>query len=443
MASATSNVAPVKVSEKQGRASQKSVQRYYKTDVTTLGDGSTMRETYRTDAKGNNSVKVQEVRIDKNGNETKNEISSNATAGEKRALQDPNSQLRTSIKNQTKDAGDVVQKNESDAANGELTDVGKKNQNILGGGSGNDASNDGGDGKPALDSGSAASGTRDQFPNCRYPLDIGQLTMDVIKIDMFKYIPSGFNKKGFGFNSSDTSGRTSPDRSSIGSVVLPIPGGISDQNKCDWGSSSATALDIAKANFATSAIFEGLQKGVKTGLDDVKKVFESQGAAGQAIGMAIAGQVSGVDGLLQRTTGNIFNPNMELLFKGPALRPFSFKFKLTPRSADESREVIKIIRFFKQGMAPIRSEANLFLKSPHTFRLAYLHRGKNGELHRGLNMFKEVALQGFGVNYTPNGNYATYSDGIPVAYEMSMTFTELEPIFNDDYPNDNDASIGF
>ncbi len=305
--------------------------------------------------------------------------------------------------------------------------------------------NESSDTKPAADSGptddgSAAEGTREQFPNCRYPLDIGQLTMDVMKFDMYKYVPSGFNKQGFGF---DTGGRQGADRSSIGSVVLPIPGGIADQNKCDWGSSSATALDIAKANFASSAIFDGLGEGVKTGINDIKKLFDNKGDSTTAIGMAIAAQVSGVDGLLQRTTGNVFNPNMELLFKGPALRPFSFKFKLTPRSADESKEVIKIIRFFKQGMAPIRSQSNLFLKSPHTFRIAYLHRGADGQLHRGLNMFKEVALQGFGVNYTPNGNYATYSDGIPVAYEISMTFTELEPVFNDDYPTDNDASIGF
>ena len=303
--------------------------------------------------------------------------------------------------------------------------------------------NESADTKPAsgpTDDGSAAEGTREQFPNCRYPLDIGQLTMDVMKFDMYKYVPSGFNQQGFGFN---TSARQGADRSSIGSVVLPIPGGIADQNKCDWGSSSATALDIAKANFASSAIFDGLGEGVKTGINDIKKLFDNKGDSTTAIGMAIAAQVSGVDGLLQRTTGNVFNPNMELLFKGPALRPFSFKFKLTPRSADESKEVIKIIRFFKQGMAPIRSQANLFLKSPHTFRIAYLHRGADGQLHRGLNMFKEVALQGFGVNYTPNGNYATYSDGIPVAYEISMTFTELEPVFNDDYPTDNDASIGF
>ena len=286
----------------------------------------------------------------------------------------------------------------------------------------------------------SAEGTREQFPNCRYPLDIGSLTMDVMKFDMYKYVPNKFSAARFGM---DNSGRQGADRASIGSVVLPITAGISDQNKCDWGSSSMTIFDMAKANIATSAIFDGLGEGVKTGLGEIKKVFDQKGESSTAIGMAFAAQAAGVDKLLPRLTGNVFNPNMELLFKGPALRPFSFKFKLTPRSADESKEVIKIIRFFKQGMAPIRSSSNLFLKSPHTFRIAYLHRGADGQLHRGLNMFKEVALQGFGVNYTPNGNYATYSDGIPVAYEITMSFTELEPVFNDDYPNDNDASIGF
>ena len=94
-------------------------------------------------------------------------------------------------------------------------------------------------------------------------------------------------------------------------------------------------------------------------------------------------------------------------------------------------------------MAPIRSQSNLFLKSPHTFRLAYLHRGESGELHQKLNAFKECALQGFGVNYTPNGNYATYSDGTMVSYEVTMTFMELEPIFNDEYGEFNDEFIGF
>ena len=151
MASATSKVAPVKISEKQGRASSKSVQKYYVTDVTTLADGSIIRETYSSDANGNNKQKVQEVRVDKDGKITKDEISPGATAGEKKALKDPNSPLRQSIRTQTKDAGDAVQKNEAEAAAGGLTSVGKKNQKVVGGDSGNDAENDndGANTKPA------------------------------------------------------------------------------------------------------------------------------------------------------------------------------------------------------------------------------------------------------------------------------------------------------
>ena len=144
--------------------------------------------------------------------------------------------------------------------------------------------NESADTKPAADSeptddGSAAEGTREQFPNCRYPLDIGQLTMDVIKFDMFKYVPGGFSSTTFG---SDTSARQSAGRSSIGSVVLPIPGGIADQNKCDWGSSNMSILDISKAKIAKDAIFEGLGEGFSSAMNEIKKVFEPALAAATA-----------------------------------------------------------------------------------------------------------------------------------------------------------------
>ena len=138
---------------------------------------------------------------------------------------------------------------------------------------------------------------------------------------------------------------------------------------------------------------------------------------------------------------------MELLFRGPTLRPFQFKFTLSPRSTEEAKIVVSIIRFFKQGSAPIRSESNLFLKTPHTFRLRYLHRGETTGLHFKLNKFKECALQNVGVNYTPTGNYATYQDGTMVSYELTLGFNELEPVFNDDYGLGNgkeaDDEIGF
>jgi hypothetical protein len=73
--------------------------------------------------------------------------------------------------------------------------------------------------------------------------------------------------------------------------------------------------------------------------------------------------------------------------------------------------------------------------------MRYLHRGSRD--HKFLNRFKECALQSLGVNYTPNNNYSVYEDGSMQAYQMNMTFTEIEPVFNDEFPSDGDSSIGF
>ena len=441
MASANSKPSKVTVSEKQGRSSSKGVDNYYKTEVTTLGDGSIKRETFRTDAQGNNAVKVQEVSV-KDGKVTSSTISSNATAGEKRALNKPDSPLRNSIRTQTEDANEQVIKNETEAAAGGQTSIGKKNAEVVAGGSGNNADNDNSESntKPAaLQSEAATEGTRNKFPNLRYPVNIANTKQDIIKFDMHEYVPSKIvgGEKQVGFSR----GELGP---SIGSVVLPIPSGISDQNKADWGSNSMTALDIAKADIARDAILKGLSKGAETANDYISRVKENANAVSSAVGNALAASAAGVEGqaLLSRTTGQVLNPNMELLFKGPSLRPFSFKFKLSPRDKEEANEVIKIMRFFKQGGAPIRSKSNLFLKSPHIFRIKYVKMGENGELHRGLNAFKTCALQSFGVNYTPTGNYATYSDGVMVSYDITMSFSEITPIFNDDY-NIDDSFIGF
>ena len=160
----------------------------------------------------------------------------------------------------------------------------------------------------------------------------------------------------------------------------------------------------------------------------------------RAVSTAFAGAAAGVEGqVLSRTTGEILNPNMELLFKGPSLRPFTFAFKLAPRSSKEAEMVIAILRFFKQGMAPIKSSSNLFLKSPNTFRIGYYHRRRP---HRFLNKFKECALQSVALEYTPDGNYATYEDGVMTAYNMTLTFNELEPVFSNDY-DDTFQDIGY
>jgi len=290
----------------------------------------------------------------------------------------------------------------------------------------------------------SASGS---FGNHVYPLDLGVTGQDVLKFTMLKYVPSDINMSG-GFLGVDTSARNNDfgglsDREILGTVILPIPGGISDNNQVSWGSQNMNPAEVAAANFALNTIMDG-GDGAALATENLVKSVTGSSDIKNATGIAIAGAAAGVgQQLITRTTGAVINPSMELLFSGPSLRQFSFKFTFTARESAESKEIVKILRFFKQGSAVQRTKSNLFLKSPHTFKIQYLYRGPEGGENPFMGKIKECACTGINVNYTPQNNYSTFSDGAMTSYEMSLNFNELEPVFNDEYNDDGDTSIGF
>ena len=289
-------------------------------------------------------------------------------------------------------------------------------------------------------------GTREEdfgfyvFPTTLRADDDGQ---DFLKFDMMKYEPKKLGAQGSGARTNLGFSDRDKDRKSIGTVILPIPGGIQDQQNVSWSNDNMDAAAIAMSDFALAAITGGGDAAVDSAGKSAEEIAKNSKEIKKALANKIAGSAAGAGNLMTRTTGAIMNPNMELLFSSPGLRTFNFSFMLAPRDKNEAMTVIKIIRFFKQGMSPIRSKSRLFLRSPHTFRLAYKHKASKSSEERNkktdhpfLNKFKECALNGFGVNYTPNGNYSTYEDGVMTAYQVTMGFQELTPIYNDDYGND-------
>ena len=278
--------------------------------------------------------------------------------------------------------------------------------------------------------GPSAGGTRNSFGGVLvYPTTLRQSKQDTIWFTMMEYKPKGVGGTDSGFSPAD---RGMPESRSIGKVVLPIPGGINDNNTTSWQSGSMNAAQMALGQVALKSISDGLEAGGQEAGNILNKVGgENRKEMEKGLKQTLAGAATGDNkAFMQRASGQIVNPNMEMLFSGPGLRTFTFTFNFTARSAAEGRTILKIIRFFKQGMAPIKSESNLFLKSPHTFKLEY----KNGStIHKGLNRFKECACTSCGLQYTPDGNYATYEDGLMTKYTMALGFAELEPIFNSDY----------
>ena len=272
-----------------------------------------------------------------------------------------------------------------------------------------------------------------------YPVTLRRTgnAQDFIKIDRLVYAPK---KRSSGGSLGGWEKREGTANRTNGSVILPIPGGISDSNAVSWGGDKMGPVETAMANLALTGIEGGFGAMADKAAGMANDIKNNDKAVKDALSKGIAGMASGTGAqLLTRTTGQILNPNMELLFKDPSLRPFTFTWKLAARSREEANEIIKIINFFKVGMAPQTAGANLFLSSPNTWKLTYMHRGNP---HKYLNKFKECAMTSLTTQYTPDGTYATFETGHMTAYSITMALQELEPVFSSDY-SDNDNEIGY
>ena len=276
----------------------------------------------------------------------------------------------------------------------------------------------------------------------RYPLNEShRVKYDYLQVTALKHTANtggtNFGKGGFAEAEERSMAR-------LGSVFLPMQPGLSEANSVDWGGQKVNAFQAAAFRVAQKTINESEEgfgaaatKFMESTLDEVDNM--ALGIKRSDIAAYFAGQAVGNTSLFTRGTGKVLNPNLELLFGGPQLRQFNYNFRFTPREAREAREVKGIIKFLKKNMAPIRMDGRLFLKTPNVFKLKYIF--KNGRQHPFLNKIKRCALRDLTVNYTPDGSYMTYDDGSMTSYDVTMTFGELNPIYQEDFDSSND--MGF
>ena len=249
-----------------------------------------------------------------------------------------------------------------------------------------------------------------------------------------------------------------------GSVMLPMPK-VVDTNGCEWGESEVNIFGLAALGafeqgqkligarnksdkLLKSSALEGVDKKDLLAVEKItarssagKNLFKNFKQGGSALLNAAAaeatarvtGQSISQDQILARTSGRVLNPNAELLFQGPVLRDFNFDFLMIARSEQEGKEIRKIIRWFKSGMAPKFNSAT-FLETPDIFTLEYRNGTRPGDVLKTVNRFSPggLALRTIAVDYAPSGYWSAYQDSQPVAIKMSLNFAELRPIYHGD-----------
>ena len=251
----------------------------------------------------------------------------------------------------------------------------------------------------------------------------------------------------------------------LGSILLPMPK-VTDVNGVEWGKSELTISGLAAIGAVDKLTGGGFLSGKSAAEAEndknIKKEMEKlrgtspSGSSPKNFASAtytqivskLAGFAFGTDldadTYLARSGGRVLNPNAEMLFQGPVIRDFSFSFLMIARNEKEGREIRRIIRFLKLGMAP-KFRNTTYLKNPDIFTLQYKSgKGENDVLDT-VNRFNPggLALTTMAVDYAPNGYWSAYKDSQPVAIKMDLSFTELRPIYEQDQLETPSNSVGY
>lgn len=291
-----------------------------------------------------------------------------------------------------------------------------------------------------------------------YPENIGKRNQDKIIIEQIEYVAAPITENINVTSIASVLGNRESQFAKVaskGSVVLPIPNEISESNQTGWGEDSLTSIAGALMGNASAFASKVAEGNIQASLGTVGDAFKTLNDpaienrlkrflvtnAGASI-LKLGGINVNPESYINRVTGVAINPNLELLFNGPKLRQFAFSFKMTPRNDKEAKNIRSIIKFFKKGMAPRRStkaDKSIYLGTPNVFRMKFM----SGSEMKSIGKIKTCALITCGVNYTPDGFYAAYEDGKaggsqPIAVILSLAFTELTPIFSDEYDVESD-----
>lgn len=267
---------------------------------------------------------------------------------------------------------------------------------------------------------------------------------DYLKINILEYVSSGIPQLSTGnLNTIDVEERFR-ETSILGTIFLPMQPGISDSASSSWNEDNLNPVQAAIGGLAGNLINAGgaidiqrILSELQNSVRGAQSIIQNNAILGQFIDNYFAGQLVGSN-LFARNTGAVINPNLELLFNGPKMRTFNYNYRFTPRDDKEAREVRSIIKVLKKNSLPKKDPNGLFLKTPNVFKLKYVF-GKNGkeEEHPYLNKIKVCALTDMNVNYTPDGNYSTYTDGSMTSYTVLLSFSELNPIYYDDFDDNS------
>ncbi len=235
-------------------------------------------------------------------------------------------------------------------------------------------------------------------------------------------------------------------------VMLPVPQDVANEIQQTWQGKQFTAAGRA----AVSALAAGNFSPANQVLKNIAGNFEALQTSVNSLALntlpGVGGNISFND-ISGSTRGVVLNPNAELLYDSPQMREVGMVFKMVPRNPGESEAIYNICQTFRRNASPafggasagdkdwkftvdskysqktqgvVPGDRQNFIRVPNLCKFTFM---KGRKAHPHLVQFKPCAISNVEVTYTPDGTFATYSDGAPVAVELRLSFMETKVVF--------------
>ena len=223
------------------------------------------------------------------------------------------------------------------------------------------------------------------------------------------------------------------------SILLFMPEDVNTQYGANWG---GVGTGVGQRGFAEVIGTKEKDLGTmwKSTLDTFKGgvVIDGYAVAKNMMSLTMGGNMT-TDQLISGVSGRIINPNVELMYEAPELRGFNLNFKMMPRDRNESKDIFTICQTLKKAMLPSwggkikggEVGVGSLLTLPKIVSVKFM---TGNRLNKYVTQYKPCAITNVSINYTPDGSYATYQDGSPVATMLSVQFKELKLVFEQEVP---------
>lgn len=210
----------------------------------------------------------------------------------------------------------------------------------------------------------------------------------------------------------------SPKKRLKTAISLYVPEALAKSYSVSWDEASseemATGEILAQSATAVSSLLPGSST---TFSEEAKSVLSKVGSN------TMSHILNGIK-YAQKATGVApGNSKAQLLFNKVDFNTFTFDYRFSPKSSEEAKKVLNIIRTFRHHMLPEFFDAEQYLYIyPSEFEVRYYRGTSENEF---LEQHITSVLTNMTINYNPNGQYTTFADGMPTHINMSLTFKEL------------------